>query len=244
MIMGTTGNSAIMNHLEAKRLHAAEKYVLNELTEDQRDAYEEHYFDCAECAEDVKATLTFVAASREVFLQEPQASATSPPRLPARSRWSSWFRPMVALPAMAVLLLAVGLGYFTQTLKPQIGQITAPGETLLTSPSFGLRGGDRLENEKTIVQMQGPGPVQLHFDFVPVQDHAFASYTGELQNSSSRVLLQFNIPADRINKEVNLVVPAGLLRTGDYTLAIFGHDASSSAKAPVGKFAFAVQNNA
>ena len=30
-----------MDHLEAKRLHAAEKYVLGELSMDQRDAYEE-----------------------------------------------------------------------------------------------------------------------------------------------------------------------------------------------------------
>jgi hypothetical protein len=230
-----------MDHLEAKRLHAAEKYILGELSSEQRDAYEEHYFDCAECAEDVKATLAFVTAGRE-FVREQPVLAPSVPEKPSPSRhWSSWFRPVIAVPAMAALLLAVG--YYTLPSKSLTGEITAPGRSLVASPSFGLRGGDRLESEKTVVQVRQSEAFQLHFDFVPAQDHNFASYTGELQDHSSRVLLQFNIPPDRVNKEVNLVVPAGLLRPGDYALLVFGRDASSSAKSPVAKFAFAVQNN-
>ena len=228
-----------MDHLEAKRLHAAEKYVLGELSADQRDAYEEHYFDCAECAEDVKATLTFVTAGREVFREEP--APVAPKELAPRSRWTSWFRGMIAIPAMAVLLLAIG--YYSRTSKPQIGVITAPGQTILSSPSFGLRGGDRLENEKTVVQVHGNDSLQLHFDFVPSQVQNFSSYTGELQDSASRALLQFDIPLDRVNKEVNLIVPSGLLRPGDYTLTVFGRESSSAAKISVAKFSFAVQNN-
>ena len=228
-----------MDHLEAKRLHAAEKYVLSELSADQRDAYEEHYFDCAECAEDVKATLAFVTAGREVFREEP--APVAPKELAPRSRWTSWLRPMIAIPAMAVLLLVIG--YYSRTSKPQIGVITAPGQTILSSPSFGLRGGDRLENEKTVVQVHGNDSVQLHFDFVPSQVQNFSSYTGELRDSASRALLQFDIPPDRVNKEVNLIVPSGLLRPGDYTLTVFGRDSSSAAKISVAKFSFAVQNN-
>lgn len=230
-----------MDHLEAKRLHASEKYVLGELSAEQRDAYEEHYFDCAECAEDVKATLTFVSAGREVFREEPVPAYSAPKEPARRPRSASWLRPLIAVPAMAALLLVVG--YYTRSSKPQIGVITAPGQSLASSPSFGLRGGDRLENEKTVVQVHGTDSFQLHFDFVPVQDHNFSSYTGELQDSDNHVLLQFNIPPDRVNKEVNLVVPSGLLRSGDYTLAVFGHDVSSSANTLVSKFAFAVQIN-
>ncbi len=142
---------------------------------------------------------------------------------------------------MAVLLLAIG--YYSRTSKPQIGVITAPGQTILSSPSFGLRGGDRLENEKTVVQVHGNDSVQLHFDFVPSQVQNFSSYTGELRDSASRVLLQFDIPPDRVNKEVNLIVPSGLLRPGDYTLTVFGRESSSAAKISVAKFSFAVQNN-
>lgn len=228
-----------MDHLEALRIQASEKYVLGELSPDLCEQFEEHYFDCAECAEDVRATLAFITATREVLREEPSPSSITSKESPT-SRWRSWFRPMVFVPALAALVLSIG--YFTWPTGPQVVGITEPGKVLVSAPSFGLRGGDRLENEGTVVTIHGNDSFQLHFDFVPAQDHNFRSYTGEIQDLSSRVLLRFDIPADRVNKEVNLIVPAGLLRPGDYTLAVFGHDATSSAKTPVAKFAFAVHN--
>jgi hypothetical protein len=228
-----------MDHLEAKRLHASEKYVLGEFSANQRDAYEEHYFDCAECAEDVKATLIFITAGREVFREDSIPGSPAPKTLPARLRWTFWFRPVIALPAMVALL---AVGYYTLSSKPGMGVITAPGQIVVSGPAFGLRGGDRLQNERTLVRIHGAESFQLRFDFVPAQNHVFSSYTGELQDNSSRVLVQFSIPADRLNKEVQLGVPAGLLHPGDYILAVFGHDASTSPKTQVGQFAFAVQN--
>jgi hypothetical protein len=228
-----------MDHLEAVKLQAAEKYVLGELPADLREEYEEHYFECVECAEELKTTLTFVTATREVVREELPPVSEVQKEKPSRPRWASWFRPAVFVPAMAALVLAIG--YYSFSSRPQVGEITAPGQVLDSSPSFGLRGGDRLENEKTVLQVHGSEAFQLHFDFVPAQDHNFTFYTGELQDKSARVLLRFDIPLDRINKEVNLLVPAGLLRPGDYRLAIFGHDASSSARTAVGKFVFALQ---
>ena len=42
-----------MEHTEAVQLRAAERYVLGELAGDLRAQYEDHYFGCAECAEDL-----------------------------------------------------------------------------------------------------------------------------------------------------------------------------------------------
>ena len=44
-----------MDHQQAIATHAAERYLLNELADADRDAFEDHYFSCATCAEDVKA---------------------------------------------------------------------------------------------------------------------------------------------------------------------------------------------
>ena len=60
-----------MDHEEAMWLQAAEKYVLGELAEELREAYEEHYFDCQECATDVIAT-AFVDGARDIFKEEQQ----------------------------------------------------------------------------------------------------------------------------------------------------------------------------
>ncbi|MGB7844769.1 MAG: zf-HC2 domain-containing protein [Candidatus Acidiferrum sp.] len=229
-----------MDHLEALQIQASEKYALGELSPELREQFEEHYFDCAECAEDVKAALTFITAARKFFREQPSQANVVAKEQPGRSRWMSWYRPAILVPAMAAIVLTIG--YYSLPSKPQIGEITAPGQVLVSSPSFGLRGGDRVESEKTVLQIPAGNAFQLHFDFVPAQDHNFSSYAGELQDKSSRVLVQFDIPADRVNKEVNLVVPAGLLHPGDYSLVVFGRDASSSVKTAVGKFSFALQN--
>src|SRR5688500_7777000 len=43
-----------MDHQQAIATQAAERYLLNELGDADRDAFEDHYFSCATCAEDVK----------------------------------------------------------------------------------------------------------------------------------------------------------------------------------------------
>jgi len=66
-----------MDHEEAVQLGAAEKCVLGELAEELREAYEEHYFDCQECATDVIATAAFVDGACDIFKKERQNDRTS-----------------------------------------------------------------------------------------------------------------------------------------------------------------------
>src|SRR5260370_19176070 len=96
-----------MDHSEALRLQAAEMYVLGELSPALRDEYEEHYFDCQECAADLKATVAFVDAGRATFRSrrhedfEPQGDSVI-------SSWFRWLRPSVMVPAMAVFVAVIG----------------------------------------------------------------------------------------------------------------------------------------
>lgn len=56
-----------MDHTEAVRSQAVVKYVLGELSEILREEFEEHYFQCAECARDLQATVEFASACRQIF---------------------------------------------------------------------------------------------------------------------------------------------------------------------------------
>ena len=56
-----------MDHNEALRLQAAEKYVLGELSPPLRNEFEAHFFECQECALDLKATAAFVDNARHVW---------------------------------------------------------------------------------------------------------------------------------------------------------------------------------
>ena len=47
-----------MTHADAIRTLAVERYLLDEMPEIERFAFEEHFFDCAECADDLRAGST------------------------------------------------------------------------------------------------------------------------------------------------------------------------------------------
>lgn len=217
-------------------MHVAEKYLLGELTEDLREQYEEHLFDCAECAMDLRAAATFIAASKQVFLEEPVAELARD-WVQAKGRttgWRGWLKPLIAVPAMAALVV---VAVYEGRQIHERSMNTASSEPRLTaSADIGLRGGDRASSESALVRVQEGKAMALHFDFTPSQ--AFEKYLGEVQDQAGRVVMSVVIPAERTNKEVRFVVPAGRLRAGHYAFVIFG---DSAAKTIVAKYEFAVE---
>jgi len=103
-----------MDHEVAANTHAVERYLLGEMPATERDAFEEHYFACAECAGEVRSgselTRDLKAALRELQ-SRPQVSTPS---------WSSWFRIPVLVPTFAALTLAVVVGYQNLAVLPDL----------------------------------------------------------------------------------------------------------------------------
>ena len=64
-----------MDHNQSLRTMAAERYLLNELNAEDREAFEVHFFSCDECAHDLKAAAAFL---QEAKAQLPEFAATSP----------------------------------------------------------------------------------------------------------------------------------------------------------------------
>jgi len=100
---------AQMDHNDAVRLQAAEKYVLASFP-GLRDEYEEHFFDCAECAVDLKAAAAFVDVTAK--------SACRPEKLRRGmllrpGRLVELVRPVIAVPAFAVLCWSSASGFVT-----------------------------------------------------------------------------------------------------------------------------------
>ena len=61
-----------MDHNQATQLTAVEKYLLDELPPEVRDEFEEHFFDCQECATDLRATAGFIDAAKREFKVNPR----------------------------------------------------------------------------------------------------------------------------------------------------------------------------
>jgi len=213
-----------MDHNEAVQLQAAVKYVLGELSQVQRDGYEEHYFDCAECAVDIKALATFAGTAREV-LRQGKANQLAKEAVPARRGWLGWFQPIVAVPAFAALLLIIA--YQNTVTIPQARNSSARavaevyGQSFLLQPSDTRRGNEAINEARLEVRPDEGFLLQL--DFLP--SSSFPAYLCQLQDASGRVLLQLNVPAENAKKELHLPVPAGVIsRPGQYSLVFLGAD--------------------
>lgn len=208
-----------MDHKEAVQLQAAEKYVLGELTQALRDEYEEHFFDCSECALDVKAAVAFVDAGREVLRTErfEVAAAESGEN---RRAWLLWLRPAFAVPAMLILLAVVG--YQNLVTIPRLKSSGSAGTaqiynsfSLVAANMRGERG-----DEAVKVQVHKNETFGLVFDFLPTKQ--FDHYLCQLQDEAGRVVQQVSIPAEKEKQEVHLLVPNGLELSGKYNVVIAG----------------------
>jgi len=212
-----------MDHNEAIQLQAAVKYVLGELSPVQRDEYEEHYFDCAECAADIKALATFADTTREVLRQE-RASHLAKDLVPAHGGWLRWLRPVVALPAFGALLLIIAYQNTVTIPHAREGALSSSAQLFVTSraPKMAVTRG-REDIAKYSVR-QGEN-LPLKFDFTPRT--SFDAYLCRLQDESARTVLQVSVPGSFTNKELNLVVPANAVKSGKYKLVFTGDPGST-----------------
>lgn len=208
-----------MDHLDAVRLQAAEKYVLGELSPELREQFEEHYSDCSECAKDLKALTTFVTASRIVFGEKGLPSPIpSREALPQRTGWFNWLRPAIAAPAIAALA-AIIVFQNTVTIPSVKKHVALQGAVEVYESTYRLQGATRGGNMTKVTVRPGES-FALDFDFTPAQ--VFSLYRGNLVDSSGHSVMTFGLTGEQSNKELHLFVPAGMVRAGNYELVVAG----------------------
>jgi hypothetical protein len=229
-----------MDHAEVVRLNAAEKYSLGELPQDLVEQFEEHYFDCPECANDVKTLATFVTAGRMVFEEEGDARAASPRKGTARSRWFSWLRPAAAVPVFAALA-AVILFQNAVTIPSLKERLADHASAQLYEASYRLQGTTRGETTSKVSIRAGES-FGLVFDFTPTE--RFAAYQGSLVDSSGKTVLTFGVKGEEANKELHLAIAGDKVRPGTYDLVFVGDRGKNqgAATGAVQRLTFVVEN--
>jgi Putative zinc-finger len=221
-----------MDHQEALRLQAAEKYILGELPPDLREQFEEHYFDCPECAMGLRGLGTFVTASRLVLREEEIAPrVTSSGATAERSGWFNWLHPVIAVPA--IMALAAFVVYqITVTIPSVRKQAAVQTVAEVYESSYHLQGATR-GADITKLAVRPNESFALDFDFIPTRE--FTNYKGSLMDSSGQAVLIFFLKGGQANKEVHLVVPGGKVHAGKYDLVIVGDTEASNQTSNAGE---------
>jgi hypothetical protein len=234
-----------MEHIQAMQLKAAERYVLGELPSDLREQYEEHFFGCAECAEELSLAAAFIENSRAAMGSEP---VMPPVRLPVsatreRPAASGWFgaflRPSFAVPVFAALLLLVAYQTFSVIPRLKSAATRSLGALATTGPqalaSFSLITADSRGGEPLTVNV-APGQLfSLYFDVPP--DGHYSSYICEIVNSAGAAEYALNITAEQAKNAVQLLIPSSSLGPGKHVLVVRGLGMQGSAAGSAGEVA-------
>jgi putative zinc finger protein len=121
-----------MTHREAVETLASERYLLDEMTDVERDAFEAHYFSCEDCAADVRAGAVLREGARAAG-QEGSVPSGEVRRFYAGARRMQPGppRPRTALPARIVpwavaASLALVAAYQTAVVIPGLRREAAP----------------------------------------------------------------------------------------------------------------------
>jgi len=201
-----------MDHDLAVKSQACEKYLLGELSPDLRDAYEEHYFSCAECATQLHMAAELVGAGQHIFAKTPELAAAAPAtREPGG--WSRWLRPAFAIPVMAGLLLIVG--YQNLILIPRLQQSQAPR----VLPMYSLISANTRGETLPVFAAQPNQPFGLYVD-IPV-DPEISNYKVSVQDPSGKTILSSSLDHAQAQKTQVLVINPEK-KSGKYTLVIIG----------------------
>jgi hypothetical protein len=223
-----------MDHTAVVREKMTEKYMLQELEPEVRDEFEEHYFDCPECALDVRAAHQFVEESKVVLAEEPEPvliRATSRPE-PARQGWLAWLRPAFAAPALA-LLLAVA-GYQNLVTYPKLqSELRQPQILPAVSVNVGTWAGGGTPT--SIPEGQG----LLLFVRIP-PDGAYVRYAAELYNPAGKLQGSFTMVPTAGQDQWPVTVPKIDREAGTYTMAVHGVTAAGETK-DLGNTSFQLQ---
>jgi hypothetical protein len=208
-----------MDHNDAVRLQAAEKYLLHEMPSAQRDEYEEHYFDCPACAEELKATVAFMESSRQAFREEALQIIENKKLVPTTGGWFARLRPAVAIPIFAGILLVAFSGYQNLVTMPNLKKsealaLSASAYKSFSLPDWGSRGQDELykisvrPNDGFGLDANMPGTSPK-------------GYYCQIQDQSGRVRFARVVSPEEDKHDLHFHFPAGSLGPGKYSFVVF-----------------------
>lgn len=195
-----------MNHNAAIDTKAAEQYVLGQMNDVERDAYEEHMFSCAACSEEVKYLAEFGQGMKTIFAKPGADKLYQLEEKPGF--WAVLWQPIPRFACAAALLVssfAAYQGTVIHNLK-QI-QILAVADAELQPARDG---------EPLIVQ-DGQA-----IKFFPKK--VSRTYDVKLSKKSGETIYSGKISAPETANVIQILPPRGTLKPGDYLFSVQGSE--------------------
>ncbi len=223
-----------MDHAVAVDRKMTERYLLGELDPQACQEFEEHFFDCPDCALDVRTAALFIEHSKSSLAKESESVAALSPvakPVPPKPGWLAWLRPAFAVPVMALLLAVIG--YQNLVIYPRQQQALARPQVL---PSASLSIGAMGPGDQTI----SVGPDQSFLLLVRIPPDSYPRHTAELYNPAGKLEWSLTLPSSSTQEQWPLQVPGAKRESGAYSLVVRGFTDNGEGK-EVGRVTFDLQ---
>lgn len=203
-----------MEHNIAIETRAAERYVLGDMNEADASEFETHFFDCGECARNVRDTAAFADNARVVF-DEDERKAEIARQAAARRRFG-WRKAAIALPYAATVFLGSILGYQTLVTIPELIGLTAPR---VVKPTV-LRA---VRADPTVVEI-GAGEQTFILVIDVNSPESYDGYVLDFDDASATNVQSVNAEPPQDPQEPTLIVslPSADFPSGRYTMTLGG----------------------
>lgn len=204
-----------MDHRQAIETLALERYLLGEMADQERDAFEEHFFSCMECAEDVRAAGTMRDAVASGLAGAPKQTSTKVIPMPApRRRLAS-----IVVPWAAAASLALFAGYQGLVLR-QDQKLAAP---LVLSPVT-LRPATR--GQEPVVFATAGAVLTLAVDLGGGVINGDIEY--EIRHAEGAAIASDRVPAPRDGAPLLLLLPSSLFQSGQHYVLLVKNSGNAS----------------
>ena len=197
-------------HGQSVENYAVERYLLNEMTDNEKLRFEQHYFQCTDCMKDVESGQTFV-------------KSVGRPSWAFRLRefFSSWKRWQAAvLYPLAAGLLGMLAFQNVVTIPGLQAQLSGVLPTTIITAHQGERGGGSNDENAEIVKTSH---ITIDFDLPPLANYPYYRVNVVEARNPKHLILSEIIPAPASpGSPLALTVSKNMLGRGKYNLEVFG----------------------
>jgi hypothetical protein len=196
-----------MDHNLAHETYAAERYLLGEMAPEERDEFEEHFFSCRVCGEEVQTASLFVENAKALFRDESLKPLPAGKGAWLKRDWLHWLRLPVTVPAFAALVLASIVGYQNIVVIPGLRVPRSMDSAII------------LDGETRSSQLtKAPEGEPLYFQMSLVPDPESNRVRLDVINAAGKtVLSEASVAAPGLYRPLEVYFP-GRLAPGRYTV--------------------------
>ena len=193
-----------MTHDEVDEL-AATRYLLHEMTDEERDAFEDHYADCIVCADEVQKVYAFRDSVRATQL------CTNVVEIQPAQGWRRFVAPAMAAAAAVVIGVATTEVASVAPLRTEVASLRKP----FMPQEVKLQD---LRAANSTSEIDSSQPIQLEVD-VPT-DRGPAPYTCSVIDARQQAQAAFTVSEERAKGLVPITYRSGGLKPGKYTVRV------------------------